>query len=88
MSGLGSDLGEVKLLTGLVVADRKINCNVEGCWRIQRRTYVDADGNPHRWSLKHHPDSPLRAGQIAAFAAEHDHRKRLAQHPQESSQKG
>ena len=85
LSGIGSDLGEITILTGLVVAYRKINCNVKGCWRMQWRTYTDADGNQHHWCLKHHPDSPLREGQLAAFIAEHDLRKKL-QHPSASNQ--
>jgi hypothetical protein len=46
VSGIGSDLGEVTLVTGLVILYRKVNCNIKGCWRIQWRTYVDADGHP------------------------------------------
>ena len=88
VSGIGSDLGEVTLLTGLIVLYRKINCNIKGCWRIQWREYVDADGHPHHWCRKHHPDSPLRADQIAAFVAEHDRRKRAAAHPVASAQQG
>jgi hypothetical protein len=81
VSGIGSDLGEVTLVTGLVILYRKVNCNIKGCWRIQWRTYVDADGHPHHWCRKHHPDEPLRAGQIASFVAEHDRRRKQAGAP-------
>ena len=74
-SGLGSDITEVAILGGMITAYRKVNCNVKGCWRLQWRDYLDADGNPHKWCKKHHPDTPVHKNDHADFLREHELRK-------------
>ncbi len=34
-SGIGSDVGEVALISGVYVLLRRHNCHVSGCWRLQ-----------------------------------------------------
>ena len=77
-SGIGSDLTELLVLGGLIALYRKHNCNVKGCWRIQWREYVDADGTKHLWCRHHHPDQPVRLRDVEAFVREHEARKREA----------
>ena len=77
-SGIGSDLTELLVLGGLIALYRKHNCNVKGCWRIQWREYVDADGVKHQWCRHHHPDKPVRRQDVAEFIREHEARKQQA----------
>jgi hypothetical protein len=74
-SGIGSDLTEVLVLGGLIALYRKHNCNVKGCWRIQWREYVDADGTKHLWCRHHHPDKPVLLRDVESFVREHEARK-------------
>ncbi len=54
-SGFGSDIGEVTLVTGMIVGLRHINCHVTGCKAI--RTHI-VPNTPYRACRKHHPTVP------------------------------
>jgi hypothetical protein len=56
-SGIGSDIGEVAILGGIVGIYRKHNCHVKGCVRIAKHP---VDGTPYVVCAKHHPDVPER----------------------------
>lgn len=51
-SGSGSDLGELALLSGVVVAAKRVNCHDKGCWNVWSHK---VDGTPFRACRKHHP---------------------------------
>jgi hypothetical protein len=82
-SGIGSDLGEYAiatgLLAGLVHSYRRHNCRQHGCWRIGHRTYVDDTGEAHPACRHHHP---LRHPPRFSFGALHA-RDLAAQHRRE-----
>ena len=73
-SGFGADLGEVTLVTTVVVgvytAVRRTNCHVRGCWRIGHHPL---EGTPYHLCAKHHPDVPA-TGATHADILEHHHR--------------
>jgi hypothetical protein len=48
-SGIGSDIGEVAILGGVISLYRKHSCHTSGCWRIGKHT---VDGTP--WCSRHH----------------------------------
>jgi hypothetical protein len=50
-SGAGSDLGEITLVTGVLMAARHANCHVHGCWRFGK----PVEGTPYRACWRHHP---------------------------------
>jgi hypothetical protein len=79
-SGFGSDIGEyavfVALVTATVGAYRRHNCNIKGCWRLQWREYIDADGVKHMWCKKHHPNKPVHSRDFEQFLREHEARKK------------
>ena len=54
-SGFGSDIGEVTLITGVIIGLRHINCHVTGCKRV--RTHL-VPGTPYRACRRHHPGVP------------------------------
>lgn len=62
-SGFASDIGEVTLVTGGVLALRHINCHESGCWR---RGHVVPESGV-RACHKHHPTNPRnrRNGSVA-----------------------
>ena len=64
-SGFGSDIGEVTILTGLIMGLRHVNCHESGCWRIGH--HVPESGV--RACHKHHPTNPRtkRNGSVAAM---------------------
>ncbi len=65
-SGIGSDLGEVAIIGGLITIVRHLNCHARGCWRLGGHQVV---GTPFRTCRKHHPHVPeggATAEQIAA----------------------
>jgi hypothetical protein len=78
-SGFGSDIAEYAVfgavVTGIVGAYRRHNCNVKGCWRLQWREYIDADGVKHLWCKKHHPSKPVHSRDFDKFLREHEARK-------------
>lgn len=53
-SGIGSDFGELTLLTALVVFLYHRNCHEHGCWRLS--WHPDADGHPA--CKRHHVEHP------------------------------
>jgi hypothetical protein len=61
-SGIGSDLGELAIVGGLITQARNANCEVHGCWRLGR--HRTAAG--HRVCRFHHPDEHLTAERAAA----------------------
>ncbi len=54
-SGIGSDIGEVTILGGVVMVLRHVNCNSPRCLRVGR--HPTADGQ-HHLCRHHHPDHP------------------------------
>jgi hypothetical protein len=65
-SGIGSDIGEVALLGGLIQIYRHTTCHVQGCYRIGRHKVA---GTEHVTCRKHHPDDAPTHAQVLA-----DHR--------------
>jgi hypothetical protein len=61
-SGVGSDLGEVALVGGMVTLVRHRNCEVHRCWRLGR--HQTAAG--HRVCRRHHPTGHLTAEGVHA----------------------
>jgi len=59
-SGIGSDLGEITIIGGLLMVLRKHNCEVHGCWRLGRHTTAGG----HTVCRKHHPDDRLTARDV------------------------
>ena len=62
-SGVLSDLSELSLPVGLVLALRHANCHVKGCWRFGRHPH-----GPFKVCSKHHPDIPDRVTQAVVEA--------------------
>jgi len=57
-SGVGSDIGEVALLSGLLAFYRRHTCHVDSprfCWRWAAHP---VEGTPFRACRKHHPAVP------------------------------
>lgn len=87
-SGIGSDIGEVTLITavgvGVYTGVRKANCHTKGCWRIGHH---QLEGTPYILCRHHHPEIP-NGGATHADILEH-HRRHLAakasEHPAEAS---
>ena len=48
-SGIGSDIGEVAIIGGMITMVRKHNCHQARCWRVGRHV---VDGTP--WCNRHH----------------------------------
>jgi len=58
-SGFGSDLGEITLLTGLLVVAKHVNCHEPGCWRLTAHKMKDPATNvEYKQCHKHHPLIP------------------------------
>lgn len=55
-SGFASD---IPLFGVFFVVYRRLNCHIDGCWRIQWRTHGD-----HSLCRKHHPADPPKADDI------------------------
>jgi hypothetical protein len=53
-SGIGSDVGELTLLTAFVLWLRQRNCHVYRCWRLSWHPHP---GHGHPVCKHHHPDS-------------------------------
>ena len=53
-SGIGSDLGELTLITGGVIFYRRHTCHVDHCWRLARHEHAQ-DGTTYQLCRKHHP---------------------------------
>lgn len=58
-SGIGSDIGEVTLISAVVLGVytgvRKVNCHTKGCWRIGHHAL---EGTPYILCRHHHPHVP------------------------------
>jgi hypothetical protein len=61
-SGLGSDLGELAIVGGLISLYLRHNCHAKGCWRIGRHPVA---GTPYIVCRKHHPNNGPTAESIA-----------------------
>lgn len=61
-SGVGSDVGEVAIVGGLIAMIRRHNCEIKGCWRLGR--HKTAAG--HAVCRRHHPDGHLTVAQVHA----------------------
>lgn len=57
-SGLGSDLGEIAIVGGVIAWYRKHNCHVHRCPRLS--WHPREDGHPV--CRRHHPDHPTGGG--------------------------
>ena len=68
-SGIGSDIGEVAILGGVVQLYRHRNCREQGCWRLGLHTYNDEHGQPHPACRGHHPH--MGPGYRFSFAGLH-----------------
>jgi hypothetical protein len=59
-SGIGSDIGELTIVGGMVtlvlMAWHYINCNSPGCYRISKHHYIDKDGKRHALCHAHDVD--------------------------------
>lgn len=53
-SGVLSDIGELSIITGMVVGAKHINCFERGCWRLGHKV----EGSSVRACHKHHPVRP------------------------------
>jgi hypothetical protein len=65
-SGIGSDLGEVAIIGGLVSIYRKHSCHVDRCWRIAKRSVA---GTTLVVCHKHHPEDPPKTAHEVETAA-------------------
>lgn len=52
-SGIGSDIGEVAIIGGLIQIVRHLNCHQHRCWRIGRFTHGHL-----KLCARHHPKVP------------------------------
>ncbi len=52
-SGIGSDVGELTLLTAFVIWIRQRNCHVNRCWRLAWHPHPE---HGHPVCRHHHPD--------------------------------
>lgn len=53
-SGIGSDIGEITLIGGVVMFYRHHTCHVDHCWRLARHRQ-EIDGAEYMLCRKHHP---------------------------------
>ena len=66
-SGIGSDIGEIAIFSGLISLYRKHNCHAKGCWRLGRHPVA---GTPYTVCRHHHPEgAPTHQKITAAFHA-------------------
>lgn len=69
-SGFGSDLGELTIVTGIVMGLRHVNCHERGCWRLGHTVPESGIRACH----KHHPTDP-RKKRNGSVADMHEARK-------------
>lgn len=62
-SGIVPAMTVLSLVGAVITGYRHANCHVHNCWRIGR--YEVADGH-FKVCRKHHPDDPVRTGQVSA----------------------
>ncbi len=65
-SGIGSDIGEVAIIGGLVTIVRHLKCQARGCMRLGGHQVV---GTPFRTCRKHHPAIPNRGATAEHISA-------------------
>jgi hypothetical protein len=66
-SGIGSDIGELTLLTAFIIWIRQRNCHVNRCWRLAWHTHPE---HGHPVCRHHHPDyGHIQGGHSARAAA-------------------
>lgn len=70
-SGIASDIGEVTLITGLILGYRKINCHAKTCPRIG---HYEVEGTPYKVCKYHHPKVP-NSGPSAEYISDIHHIK-------------
>jgi hypothetical protein len=54
-SSVGSDIGELTLIGGMIAVYRSHTCHVDRCFRLGRH---HVDGTPYKACRKHHPTVP------------------------------
>lgn len=54
-SGIGSDIGELAIITGVAAFCYRHNCHIHRCWRLS--WHPDPETG-HPVCKKHHPDHP------------------------------
>lgn len=63
-SGVGSDIGELTLISAVVVFYRHHTCHVHHCWRLAKHPH-EQDGTAYMMCRKHHPKADkIRAEDI------------------------
>ena len=68
-SGVGSDIGELTLISGAVVFYQHHTCHVQHCWRLAKHAH-DQDGATYMVCRKHHPTADkIRAEDIREKAS-------------------
>lgn len=67
-SGIGSDIGQITLVGGLIAMYRKHNCGAPRCLRIGK--HPTADGL-HHLCRRHHPDLPDHRLSLAEIHQRH-----------------
>jgi hypothetical protein len=55
-SGVGSDIGELAIIGGIIQLYRHHNCHVQGCWRLGR--FKHTQGGQEYLLCKHHHPRP------------------------------
>jgi hypothetical protein len=60
-SGIGSDIGEVAIIGGLITIVRHLNCHAKGCYRLGGHL---VPGTPYKTCRKHHPY--ISTGRVSA----------------------
>lgn len=60
-SGVGSDLGELAIVGGLVSMIRRHNCHVKPCWRVGRH---QVEGTSWTVCARHHPTGAPSAADV------------------------
>jgi hypothetical protein len=67
-SGIGSDIGELAIVGGLLALIRHHNCHVDRCWRIGRHPVA---GTSYIVCRKHHPEGGVTHEHILQLHHEH-----------------
>ncbi len=58
-SGVGSDIGELAILGGVIGLWRQHNCHVHRCWRLSWHPHPQ---HGHPVCRRHHPEHPTGGG--------------------------
>lgn len=67
-------VGDVGLISGVIIYYRKHNCHIKGCPRLKQHDIV---GTPYSVCKKHHPDTPdeITLGHVKAVYNAHKYGK-------------